>query len=179
MSSLNSISRRISILTGHYLPNMNTTYQNQYRQLFNMMNTNSNTTNKMLSSSPWSFVRVDHVQVSMPKGQEAAAETFFRDILKFERLPKPPELEKRGGAWFRSPKTSADDKYAVEIHVGVEENFRPAKKAHPAIRVRNINELAKTLQTHGYTVEWDTSIASSKRFFVHDVFGNRFEFIDD
>jgi hypothetical protein len=83
--------------------------------------------------------------------------------------PKPPVLAARGGLWLTAG--------AVEIHLGVERDFRPAKKAHPAFRVRNLDQLCARLTEAGYPPVWDTEIPGVRRFYVSDNLGNRLEFI--
>ena len=78
----------------------------------------------MIMSVP--FAAIDHVQLAMPKGEEAAARRFYCEVLGMIEIPKPPILAQRGGCWFESGK--------VQIHLGVEGDFRPARKAHPALR---------------------------------------------
>jgi len=80
-----------------------------------------------LSEDP--FLEIDHVQLAMPSGGEERARRFFVDVLGMTEIAKPPELAKRGGCWFASGK--------VQVHLGVENDFRAAKKAHPALRCRN------------------------------------------
>ena len=75
------------------------------------------------------FLAIDHVQLAMPPGGEDTARRFYRDLLGMAEIPKPPELAKRGGCWFESGE--------MQIHLGVEKDFRPAKKAHPALRCRD------------------------------------------
>ncbi len=75
------------------------------------------------------FIAIDHVQLAMPAGQEAVARAFFCDVLGMAEIPKPTELAKRGGCWFQGGN--------VQLHLGVEADFRPAKKAHPALRCKN------------------------------------------
>ena len=81
---------------------------------------------KWLSTTPGTFIAIDHVQLAMPAGQEEAARSFYCGILGMREIPKPAELVVRGGCWFESG--------GVQIHLGVENDFRPAKKAHPALR---------------------------------------------
>lgn len=107
----------------------------------------------------------------MPRGAEAKARAFYADLLGMVELPKPPELAKRGGCWFQSG--------AVQIHLGVEEDFRPAKKAHPAVRCRDYDSLLAHLRAAGIAVTEDTSIPSVRRCHVFDPFGNRLELIHD
>lgn len=112
---------------------------------------------------------VDHVQLAMPPGGEDEARRFYADLLGFDELAKPAALAKRGGAWFRSG--------AVELHLGVEEEFRPARKAHPGLTVDDLDGLADRLGTAGVTVQWDDLLPGRRRFYAADPFGNRLEFL--
>ena len=112
---------------------------------------------------------LDHVQLAMPAGKEAEARAFFCDLLEMEEVEKPAGLQGRGGCWFRSP--------GVAVHVGVADPFIPAKKAHPAFLVGDLNGLANLLSEAGITVKWDTALPEVRRFYVDDPFGNRLELI--
>lgn len=123
-------------------------------------------------------MRIHHVQVACPPGTEEAARHFYRDGLAMAEVEKPPELAARGGAWFRS----YDDAGAVsaEIHVGVEEAFVPARKAHPAFvvdDVRGLEAVGKRLIEAGFEVDWSqrSSFAGYERFHTLDGHGNRVE----
>jgi hypothetical protein len=115
------------------------------------------------------FSAIDHVQLAMPKGEEEAARRFYRDLLSMKELPKPAELAKRGGCWFESG--------SVQIHLGVANDFRPAKKAHPALRCRNYADLTSRLQQAGVEVTPDEAMPDTVRCYIHDCFGNRIELI--
>ena len=112
---------------------------------------------------------VDHVQLAMPPGGEDVARKFYRDILGLDEIKKPPELARRGGCWFQG---------AVSVHLGVEADFRPALKAHPAFVVDDLANCADLLITAGFPVNWDNSNPQVKRFFSADPFGNRIEFLE-
>lgn len=118
------------------------------------------------------FIALDHVQVAMPEGQEAKARAFYIDVLGMQELTKPAGLQARGGAWF-----AGGDGACVQIHCGVDKNFRPAQKAHPAVLVIGIDELAERIQKGGGVVKWDDDLEGFRRFFCDDPFGNRLEFI--
>ena len=118
------------------------------------------------------FVALDHVQVAMPTGQEAKARAFYVDVLGMRELAKPAALADRGGCWF-----AGGDGASVQIHCGVEADFKPAKKAHPAVLVIGIDELAELIQGAGGKVEWSEDLEGLRRFFCDDPFGNRLEFI--
>jgi catechol 2,3-dioxygenase-like lactoylglutathione lyase family enzyme len=114
---------------------------------------------------------VDHVQIAMPAGKEEQARAFYVDVLGFTEISKPAELVKRGGAWFQSQN--------VQLHLGVEAGFRPARKAHPAFLVSDFEELLARVQAAGY--ETDTSqppLEGYKRAHVFDPFGNRIELME-
>jgi catechol 2,3-dioxygenase-like lactoylglutathione lyase family enzyme len=113
---------------------------------------------------------IDHVQLAMPRNGEALARQFYGGLLGLEELAKPPNLEARGGLWFACG--------ALQLHLGVDSDFRAAKKAHPALRVRNLGELRAALETAGHAIKLDPEpIAGVERFFTEDPFGNRIEFV--
>jgi catechol 2,3-dioxygenase-like lactoylglutathione lyase family enzyme len=112
----------------------------------------------------------DHVQLAAPKGCEKDARAFFSDVLGFKEIEKPASLGNRGGCWFQCG--------TQEIHVGVEEPFVPAKKAHPAIVVENLEALRDHLNASTIAVKEDKPINGRNRFFVNDPFGNRIEFLE-
>ncbi|MGZ4291057.1 MAG: VOC family protein [Gaiellaceae bacterium] len=111
---------------------------------------------------------IDHVQVAAPPGCEAEARAFYGTLLGLEELPKPALLAARGGCWFRAG--------AQELHIGVEEPFAPARKAHPGLVVDDLVTLAERLQGAGIEVAFDDAIPETVRFHVADPFGNRLEF---
>jgi catechol 2,3-dioxygenase-like lactoylglutathione lyase family enzyme len=122
---------------------------------------------------PESDYRLDglhHAQLAIPPGAEPAARAFYADILGMAELPKPPILAARGGCWFRSG--------GLEIHLGVEPDFRPARKAHPGILAGNLDALAGRLGEHGVAVRWDGEFPGHRRFYASDPFGNRLEFLE-
>jgi catechol 2,3-dioxygenase-like lactoylglutathione lyase family enzyme len=112
---------------------------------------------------------IDHIQLAMPAGEEAKARAFYAGVLGIPERPKPAALAARGGAWFESPH--------VKIHLGVEAEFRPARKAHPALLVAGLSELAGALRGAGYEVVEDP-LEDRPRLFVSDPFGNRLELIE-
>jgi len=123
-------------------------------------------------------MRLHHVQVACPPGGEDAARRFYADCLGMSEVPKPAELAARGGAWFRG----YDDAGAVvaEIHVGVEDPFTPARKAHPALvldDVAGLEAVASRLKGAGYDVDWRErhTFAGHQRFHTFDAAGNRVE----
>jgi catechol 2,3-dioxygenase-like lactoylglutathione lyase family enzyme len=115
-------------------------------------------------------VGIDHVQLAMPRGREEDARAFYRDILGMEEIPKPANLAGRGGVWF-----AAGDR---QVHLGVEDDFRPARKAHPALRVENLDAFRNRLAEAGHAPQDDEPLPGYRRFYVSDPFGNRLEFIE-
>ncbi|HEY3631890.1 MAG TPA: VOC family protein [Jatrophihabitantaceae bacterium] len=111
----------------------------------------------------------DHVQVAIPRGSEAATRAFYGALLGMAEVPKPPALAARGGCWFTSG--------AAVLHLGVEEPFHPARKAHPAFLVDDLDDLATRLTAAGHDcVHTDSEIPGVRRFHTADPFGNRLEF---
>lgn len=116
------------------------------------------------------FIAIDHVQLAMPPSQEEKAREFYCGILRMSEIPKPPELAQRGGAWFSSG--------SVQLHLGVENDFRPAKKAHPALRCSEYDLLLAQLRQAGVEVREDHARKNARRAYVDDPFGNRIELIE-
>ena len=117
------------------------------------------------------ILSIDHVQIAMPLGEEDRARGFYVNILGFTEIPKPAELAKRGGAWFQSEN--------VQLHLGVEQDFRPARKAHPAFVVNDLDALITKAQSAGF--ETDTTqppLDGYDRAHVFDPFGNRIELME-
>lgn len=113
---------------------------------------------------------LDHLQVAMPRGEEAAARAFYGRVLGLTELPKPEPLAARGGLWFQCG--------PQQLHLGVEDDFRPAKKGHPAFVVDDLEELARELDAGGYCVVLDSvQLEGSRSIFTEDPFGNRVELI--
>ncbi len=115
------------------------------------------------------IVGLDHVQLAMPPGREDEAEAFYAGLLGFERLPKPAPLAARGGCWFARGTTA--------VHLGVEEDFRPARKAHPAFVVRDLADLEAALGAAGVQVRPNPDREAGQGAYVDDPFGNRIEFM--
>jgi catechol 2,3-dioxygenase-like lactoylglutathione lyase family enzyme len=111
---------------------------------------------------------IDHVQVAAPAGCEAKARSFYGELLGMAELPKPETLTARGGCWFAAG--------TQELHVGVEEPFAPARKAHPSFLVDDLDRLAARLTEAGREVAYDDLIPGTRRFQTADPFGNRLEF---
>lgn len=115
-------------------------------------------------------VGLDHLQLAMPRGKEAEARQFYADILGLAELTKPPHLAARGGVWFALG--------TQQLHLGIQEDFLPARKAHPAFLVREIANLRARLEQQGFAPYEDEPLAGYKRFYVADPFGNRLEFLE-
>ena len=113
---------------------------------------------------------VDHVQLAAPPGTEDALRAYYVDVLGMTEIPKPPVLAARGGCWFGAG--------AVQLHLGTEQHFRPAKKAHPGLRVRDIEAYGDRLAAHGAQVTWDDDLPGHRRFYSEDPVGNRLEFLE-
>lgn len=107
------------------------------------------------------------MQVSCPAGGEDGARRFYGEALGIPEVEKPPVLAARGGCWFRGD--------GVEIHVGVEEGFAAARKAHPAFVVEDIDEVASRVDDAGFPVTWDDAFPGHRRFYTADGNGNRVE----
>jgi catechol 2,3-dioxygenase-like lactoylglutathione lyase family enzyme len=116
------------------------------------------------------IIGLHHVQLAMPRGRESDARAFYLDLLGFTEREKPPHLAVRGGAWFVCG--------AAEVHLGVEDDFRPAKKAHPALLVENLRELAARCTAAGIEVTTDKPLPGYDRVYVADPFGNRIELLE-
>ncbi|WP_159882085.1 VOC family protein [Paenibacillus puerhi] len=118
------------------------------------------------------FYGLDHVQLAAPEGCEVEARHFFNHVLGWMEVPKPEVLAKRGGVWFQCG--------LHQIHIGVQQDFVPAAKAHPAFRVQNLEELREHLHSHQIRILEDTARADEgiRRFYINDPFGNRLEFLE-
>lgn len=117
------------------------------------------------------LVSIHHIQLAAPRDCEQAARKFYGELLGLLEIEKPPELKKRGGVWFELGS-------GQQVHIGVEENFSPAKKAHPAFVVANLNALREKLNAAGYATQDDDLFIGYNRFYAHDPFGNRIEFLE-
>jgi catechol 2,3-dioxygenase-like lactoylglutathione lyase family enzyme len=113
-------------------------------------------------------LELDHIQIAMPSGREDDARRFYGDVLGLEEIEKPVALKARGGVWFQLGHHG--------VHLGVEEAFSPARKAHPGVACLDVESLAERLQGAGYMVNWDSNLPGRKRFYTEDPFGNRLEF---
>lgn len=112
-------------------------------------------------------VRLEHVQLAMPAGGESAAIDFYEGLLGIPHVPKPAHLAGRGGCWF--------ERGDLKVHLGVDVDFRPASKAHPAFLVEDVRALAQAIAAAGLRVVDDEPLAGYDRVYVDDPFGNRIE----
>jgi catechol 2,3-dioxygenase-like lactoylglutathione lyase family enzyme len=110
-----------------------------------------------------------HVQIATPAGSELALRAFYGGVLGMAEVPKPAPLAARGGAWFRSG--------TVELHLGVEAGFRPARKAHPGLLVADLEAMTRRLVAAGHEVRWDDLFPGHRRCYVDDPCGNRLELL--
>jgi catechol 2,3-dioxygenase-like lactoylglutathione lyase family enzyme len=119
-----------------------------------------------------SIVGLDHVQLAAPRGCESEARRFFGTVLGLPELDKPAALAGRGGAWFSLG--------SQQLHIGVEEPFAPAAKAHPALLAATgeLDAIANRLAAAGASVTWDDTLPGVRRFFTADPWGNRIELLD-
>jgi catechol 2,3-dioxygenase-like lactoylglutathione lyase family enzyme len=116
------------------------------------------------------ILRIDHVQIAAPKGCEAAAREFYGGLLGMPEVQKPETLRARGGCWFQCGQQ--------QLHVGVEAEFRPAKKAHPAFEVDDLEALRQRLAGAGVKLTEDDALPGTRRFYAEDPWGNRLEFLE-
>lgn len=123
-----------------------------------------------ITSVPFRLTALDHVQLAAPPGSEDALRAFYAGVLGMTEQPKPPVLAARGGCWFVSGE--------VELHLGIESDFRPARKAHPGLRVTGLDALASRLESAGAPVTRDDAIPGVRRFHTEDPVGNRLEFLE-
>ena len=120
-------------------------------------------------ASTVTVVAINHVQLAMSAGGEASAQAFYEDLLSLSRVPKPPRLKWRGGCWFEND--------SVKVHLGVDADFHPARKAHPALVVEGLKELVERLQAAGVRVRQEP-FDGLFRAYVDDPFGNRIELLE-
>jgi catechol 2,3-dioxygenase-like lactoylglutathione lyase family enzyme len=114
---------------------------------------------------------IDHVQLACPPGSEAALRAFYVGVLGMTEKPKPRALASRGGCWFTA--------YGIDLHLGVDREFRPARKAHPGMLWPDLDRLAARLAAAGHPVLWadPDEIPGVRRFHTEDPYGNRLEFL--
>lgn len=115
------------------------------------------------------ILRLDHVQLAMPAGREDEAAAFYEGVLGLAQVPKPPHLAARGGCWF--------ERGDLKVHLGVDADFRPATKAHPAFEVEDVRSLAAAITEAGYQVMDDEPLDGYERIYALDPFGNRLELL--
>jgi catechol 2,3-dioxygenase-like lactoylglutathione lyase family enzyme len=113
---------------------------------------------------------IHHVQLPCPVGSEDASRAFYSGVLGLAEVDKPPALARRGGCWFRG--------HGIELHLGVERDFRPARKAHPGLQVTGLDDWAARLSAAGYPVRFDGEFPGMRRFYASDPHGNRLEFLE-
>nr|WP_025782883.1 VOC family protein [Sporosarcina sp. D27] len=116
------------------------------------------------------FKGIDHIQIAAPPGSEEQARAFYGMLLGMQEIEKPENLKARGGCWFQCG--------AQEVHIGIQPDFVPAKKAHPGFTVDSLIVLKRQLEDAGYLISEEPPIAGRARFFTHDPFGNRIEFLE-
>jgi catechol 2,3-dioxygenase-like lactoylglutathione lyase family enzyme len=117
------------------------------------------------------IISIDHIQIAIPAAGEEKARSFYIHVLGFVEIPKPADLAKRGGAWFQVGN--------VQLHLGVEADFRPARKAHPAFLIDNLDELMNKAQSAGFEIDTtQPPLDGYKRVHVFDPFGNRIELME-
>lgn len=121
-------------------------------------------------TTAYAFGGLHHVQIAIPPGAEVLCRRFWGEVLGMTEPAKPPVLAARGGCWFRGG--------GLEVHLGVEEDFAPALKAHPGILVRSLRALASRLEEGGHEVTWDDDFPGHDRFYAFDKLGNRLEFLE-
>jgi catechol 2,3-dioxygenase-like lactoylglutathione lyase family enzyme len=114
--------------------------------------------------------RLEHVQLAMPPGGEVLARAFYGGVLEIPEIPKPPHLATRGGCWF--------ERGSLKIHLGVESELHPARKAHPALLVVDLQALVGRLKSAGHDVREDEPLEGYHRVYVDDPFGNRIELME-
>lgn len=117
-----------------------------------------------------SLVALDHVQIAAPKGSEKEAIEFYNGVLGLPIVEKPKTLQKNGGVWFSNG--------VINIHIGIEEPFVPAKKAHPAFIVHDLKDTMNYLKERSISFKEDFLLPGAKRIYVHDPFGNRIELLE-
>jgi len=124
----------------------------------------------MAQNGPMQITRIEHVQLAMPPGREHDAVEFYEGLLEIPQVPKPPHLASRGGCWF--------ERGELKVHLGVEADFLPAKKAHPALLVRGLTELLDRLRSSSVEVRDGEPLDGFAHAYVDDPFGNRIELIE-
>jgi catechol 2,3-dioxygenase-like lactoylglutathione lyase family enzyme len=123
-----------------------------------------------LGAEDMRILGLDHVQLAMPAGGEPEARAFYHGVLGIPEVQKPPNLAKRGGCWFEFG--------TVKIHLGVDAEFRAARKAHPALLVEGLADLKSAIEAAGFPVRTDEPLPGYDRIYVDDPFGNRIELLE-
>ncbi|WP_053219481.1 VOC family protein [Virgibacillus senegalensis] len=118
----------------------------------------------------YKFQGIDHVQLAAPEGTEQEAREFFSSLLGMKEMEKPETLKKNGGVWFQCGNQ--------QLHIGIDHSFKPARKAHPAFYVEDLDGLKASLARNQVTVKDDDRLPGYKRFYLEDPFGNRLEFLE-
>ncbi len=116
------------------------------------------------------LIAIDHVQIAAPQGCEIAARQFYGFVLGLEEIEKPLALQARGGCWFHCG--------SQQLHIGVERDFKPSRKAHPAFRVADLDALRQRLRSQQIKVTEDDSLPGVRRLYAEDPWGNRLEFAE-
>lgn len=118
------------------------------------------------------IIGLDHIQLAAPEGCESEARHFFNEVLGWTEIPKPEILRKRGGVWFECGRH--------QVHIGIQKDFVPATKAHPAFHVKHLDQLRNHLiDNHIYIVDDEAREEEGvRRFYINDPFGNRLEFLE-
>ena len=124
----------------------------------------------MAHNEPGRLIGLHHVQLAMPPDEEQTAIAFYEGVLGLEQIPKPPELADLGGVWFRSGD--------LQVHLGVEDGFHPAMKAHPAFLVEDLERMRARVEMGGYKIIESVQFSGFRRVHVRDPFGNRLELIE-
>jgi DNA-binding transcriptional MerR regulator/catechol 2,3-dioxygenase-like lactoylglutathione lyase family enzyme len=122
------------------------------------------------ADTAFELLPLHHVQLAIPPGGEDRCRAFWGGVLGMRELEKPPVLAARGGCWFRGG--------GLEVHLGVEDPFAPARKAHPGLLVVGLEDLAAALERAGHEVTWDDAFPGHDRCYAADPFGNRLEFLE-
>ncbi|MEV5508273.1 glyoxalase [Streptomyces orinoci] len=118
----------------------------------------------------FTFTGVHHLQLAIPPGGEGLSRVFWGELLGMTELEKPVQLGSLDGCWFRGGQ--------LEVRLVVENDFRPFRKAHPAILVRSLGDLARRLEDKGHPVTWEDGLPGFDRFHTFDKVGNRLEFLE-
>ncbi len=113
---------------------------------------------------------IHHVQLACPPGSEETLRGFYGGVLGLAEVTKPPVLAARGGCWFRG--------HGIELHLGMEDDFRPARKAHPGLLVVDLSSLITRLKVAGHSVREDEPLDGFYRIYTEDPFGNRIELLE-